>query len=413
MKPIAIYFYLRSVILLAYLLTLFLLTACNMNTLPRNMSLKSFDPHRPDFMCRHETEFNPPVAGEAEDLFRQGMAATSYELIWPKDTRNFSKAAQLWQQAADQGHWKAAMNLAGLYEQGKGVPWDTEKAVQIVEALMKQGVPAAFDKMGIYHLEGTGVKNSVDRAYAFWQLAADMGSPSAQAYLGSKLDAAYDSPNQSFWGNREVALKMLECSYAQGNASGAYELGLTLSAKDGESPEYYARALQIYHDGVKFGSQQCANALNAEFDEITPFTGNAIDTARSDRYGIIADALRLNPDLRFPNLDKVLPLPPAKLPSWDGNPDTLIDAAKALVPLPDAKPTPGSQRTGRAHIPQDHVLAMPSPAPRSGPLLEVGAVVTHRVKAHVDRAHAFWQLTADIGKRIRTSSSRSETRNRL
>jgi hypothetical protein len=55
-----------------------------------------------------------------------------------------------------------------------------------------------------------------------------------------------------------------------------------------------------------------------------------------DRYSALAHALWDNPDLRFPNIDKVLPLPPALLPQWDSNPDSLIDAAKGvrLAPQP-------------------------------------------------------------------------------
>lgn len=70
---------------------------------------------------------------------------------------------------------------------------------------------------------------------------------------------------------------------------------------------------------------------------------------------ILSDALERNPDLRFPNLDKVLPLPPAKLPMWNGDKETLINAAKAVVPKPASppKPTPAAPvRTGRAYIPE-------------------------------------------------------------
>ena len=83
------------------------------------------------------------------------------------------------------------------------------------------------------------------------------------------------------------------------------------------------------------------------------------DPARAERYGALGDALHINPDLRFPNLDKVVPLPPAKLPQWDmSKPRTLIDAPKQVVPAPAVQSTPGSQRTGRAHIP--HGYALPS-----------------------------------------------------
>ena len=314
--------------LLAAVFVLAGLTACLMNSLPRNMNLKAFDPHRADFTCKHEADANPLITQEAEMLFQQGMAATSYEL-WP-DKRDHAKAAALWKQAAALGHWKAAMNLAGLYEQGLGVEPDTEEAVLLVEGLMKRGVPAAFDKMGTYHQRGIGVNGDASRAYALWELAADMGSSASQAYLGAKLKGTYDNPSQGFWGNREVALKMLECSFAQGSAEGAYELAMTLANRDGKTAEFYARALQIYHEGVKLGCQDCARDLSVSFDLAKPLARHTIDSARADRYGELRGALELNPDLRFPNLDKVLPLPPASLPFWDGERKTLVDAAKAV-----------------------------------------------------------------------------------
>ena len=149
-------------LLLASVFALFSLTACPMNSLSRNMNLKAFDPHRADFICKYEANANPPITQEAEMLFQQGLIATSYEL-WP-DKRDYAKAAELWKRAATMGHWKATMNLAGLYEQGLGVDRDTEQAVLLVEGLMKQGVPAAFDKMGIYHQRGIGVKVDTSRA---------------------------------------------------------------------------------------------------------------------------------------------------------------------------------------------------------------------------------------------------------
>ena len=248
-------------LLLAVVCMLSNLTACNMSNLPRNMNLKAFDPHRADFTCKHEADVNRLTTAQAEALFQQGMTVTSYELL--PDQRDHAMAAALWQQAAAQGHWKAA------------------------------------------------------------------------------------------------------------NGAAAYQLAMTLKNFD----KYHVRALNIYHEGGKLGSEECAGALFSSFDLTVPLTGNTIDTARSSRYGELARALELNPDLRFPNLDKVLPLPPAKLPMWDGQRETLVDAAKALVLLPAVTPTPGAQSSGRAHTPQGHVLREPprpvvveaqSPVPYSG-----------------------------------------------
>ena len=338
---------------------LFTFTACSMSDpLPRNMSLKTFDPHRPDFVCKYEADAVPPIDPEAEAWFQEGLRLTSYDL-WPNQ-RNYPEAVKWWEKAAERHHWKAMMNLAGVLIGGKGkesyvVPPDTERAVQIIEEAMRLGIPAAFDTMGTYHWKAMGVKGDASRAYAFWELAANMGSPSAQAFLGSALLAGYDNPKEGFWSNQPVGFKMLECALAQGSGKAAEKLGRHYEVihKD------YAKAIPILHEGVKFGSEDCANSLSSLFRgiEMAKRGGPPPDHARSERYGALGDALYYNPDLRFPNLDKVLPLPPARLPKWDMNqPDTLIDAAKQIIPMPAVKPTPGADRTGRAHIPQGHAL---------------------------------------------------------
>jgi hypothetical protein len=73
-----------------------------------------------------------------------------------------------------------------------------------------------------------------------------------------------------------------------------------------------------------------------------------LDKARSERYRVLVNALEYNPDRRFPNLDKILPLPPAPLPPWDGKRESLLAAAMAVTPkLSASEPTEASKRKGR------------------------------------------------------------------
>ncbi|WP_353627707.1 DUF6396 domain-containing protein [Ralstonia pseudosolanacearum] len=344
---------------LASLFLFFTCTACSMNdSLPRNMSLKAFNPHSQEFVCKHEVDVVPPIAPESEQWNLQAMALTS-SLLWP-DQRDYKGAVALWTKAAERKHWKAMLNLANAYAEGLGIEKDTEHAVQIVEQAMKLGVPAAYDLMGTYHMNGVGVKQDASRAYAFWQIAADMGSPSAMAYLGSKMVGTYDDPKTGFWGNRKIALRMLECGVAQGNAKAAFELGLTTQGDRPELNENNARALGVLHEGVKFGGEESAAFLGVAFRTGSALVNGVQDANRADRYSILADRLRRDPDLRLPNLDKVVPLPPAPLPKWDGNKETLINAAKAvmLAPVVPAKqePHPGTLRTGRAKVPAGYTL---------------------------------------------------------
>ncbi|HHL4080601.1 MULTISPECIES: tetratricopeptide repeat protein [Burkholderia] len=310
------------------------------DALPRNMSLTAFNPHRGAFECRHEAAVVPPVDPEADRWNQQAMALTS-SLLWPNQ-RDYKGAVDLWTKAAERKHWKAMLNLANAYAQGEGVERDSEHAVQITEQAMKLGIPAAYDLMGTYYMNGMGVKPDASRAYAFWQLAADMGSPSSMAYLGGKMDALYDDPKAGFWGNRKISLQMLECAVAQGNGLAAYELGTTIVGDRAELSENNERALKTLHDGVKFGSAESAAYLFGAFDDGDPVVGNMKDRARAERYSVLADRLERDPDLRLPNLDKVVPLPPAKLPKWDGNKETLIDAAKAVTSVPESSVKPAA-----------------------------------------------------------------------
>ncbi|MCP1575591.1 hypothetical protein J2S30_003970 [Herbaspirillum rubrisubalbicans] len=322
-----------------------------MQNLPRNMKLIAFDPHQTEFNCQYERNLEPQDNPEAEQWFREGLAVTSYDL-WPDD-RDYEKAAILWTKAAEKNHWRAMLNLATFHLRGAGVERSSERAVQMVEKAMLLGVPKAFDLMGTYHMNGTGVKQEATRAYAFWWRAASMGNSDALAYLGNKLNASYDDPKGAFWGNRGMALKMMECGYKQENENAAYLLGHELSFH-----KQYERALLILHDGVKFGSEKSANKLFVEFDDGRKLVNKFLDKDRAERYAAIADMLHLNPDLRLPNLDKVLPLPPAILPYWDGDKQSLIDGAKPVkvVSSDIDKPSPASLRQGRAHIPEGFVL---------------------------------------------------------
>ncbi|WP_314598787.1 DUF6396 domain-containing protein [Burkholderia aenigmatica] len=319
--------------------------ACSMNDSPsRNMSLTAFNPHRAAFACKHEVDVAPPLDPEADRWNQQALVQTS-ALLWPNQ-RDYKGAVDLWTKAAERKHWKAMLNLANAYAQGEGVDRDSEHALQITEQAMKLGIPAAYDLMGTYHMDGMGVKQDASRAYAFWQLAADMGSPSAMAYLGDKMDALYDDPKAGFWGNRKIALQMLECAVAQDNGRAAYVLGTTIAGDRAELGENNERALKTLHAGVKFGSAESAGYLFGAFDDGDPVAGGVKDRARAERYIVLADRLERDPDLRLPNLDKVVPLPPAKLPKWDGNKETLINAAKAVTSAP-ASPAEPAVNPGR------------------------------------------------------------------
>ena len=352
--------------------------------LPRNINLKTFDPHRDasGFTCRNQAASAPALTLQAEEMHEQAMALTRGDL-WPNE-RDWPQAMKLWDQAAAQKHWKAALRWLQTARTGAGVnsekgqfkvlPQTPEEVVSKMEVLMRQGVADAFFWMGEFHSVGYGVQLSTDREWAFYELAADLGSPLAQTVIANVLglgNREMETPAKAEWSNQPLMFKLLECAHAQGYGKASYTLGLELNvaAQGGRriiSPsttpeEQFARALRILHDGVKFGSERAANSLFVAFDDGSPLVRRLIDPIRARRYKTLADALWHNPDLRFPNLDRVLPLPPAKLPQWDSNPDTLIDAAKAVRVTPRAQKLSGHAYPPdhRAHIPPGHTLHVP------------------------------------------------------
>jgi hypothetical protein len=120
------------------------------------------------------------------------------------------------------------------------------------------------------------------------------------------------------------------CAYKQEHGPAAMFLG-----RDMELRGEFWEALKYYQAGTRFGSQEAAAALMIFFDpqgwnyykpdKLARLRelGLQFDAERASRYEVINHALKLNPDLRFPQLDKAVPLPPAELPPWNGIQDAL------------------------------------------------------------------------------------------
>ncbi|MDF0604552.1 sel1 repeat family protein [Neisseriaceae bacterium TC5R-5] len=298
-----------------------------------------FSPHRTEFSCVQRDAVVPPVSAEAEELLQRAIL-----LEWskrsPSKYKDWPQIIALTRQAAELGHWKAQLNLINLRLEGRGsafdLPRDEVAALQELEAAMARGIPDAFDMMGRFYERGIAVNASSSKAYAFYQYAADKGSPAAQTFIGDLLNANYDDPKGTFWGNKPIGLQMLECAFAQGYGPAAFKLGITYENEIRSQPNLDAKeakqrkAMRYFHEGVKMGHALAATALGKAFEDGTG-VASAKDPSRGERYRSLSDSLDYYEPilgLKLPNLDKVLPLPPAKLPPWDGKRDSLVDAAK-------------------------------------------------------------------------------------
>ncbi|WP_305823687.1 tetratricopeptide repeat protein [Massilia brevitalea] len=140
------------------LITFTFLTACDMDKTkpPAYMQeLPPFDPHIASFECHTEASKVPPIDAQADDWFLEARAledGTTYV-----DDVDYKKVLRLTRQAAERHHWKAMLNLASLYLEKHDPPNGEIEAVTLVSTAIELGIPAAYDRMGTYYLNGTGV----------------------------------------------------------------------------------------------------------------------------------------------------------------------------------------------------------------------------------------------------------------
>jgi uncharacterized protein len=259
------------------------------------------------FTCVHEADHLPPLDPQADTLFRYALFLEKKP--GPKD---FDAAARYYRIAAAYGHYKANHNLQLLVSTGQASsPHAATETIDLAEQLIAAGIPGGYYDMGHYLELGYGVRQDERAARIYYRKAADMGNPEAQAYVGKLLEPKDRAP--------EVARQMRQCAVDQGNRDAANELGIDL-----KTDKLYPEALNVFQKGVAAGDATSASFMQYGFDT-TPsdklyYIGQSKDGERSHRYGLIWRFLNdhdgLNP--KVPDIDKIVPLPPAKLPEWDG-----------------------------------------------------------------------------------------------
>ena len=240
--------------------------------------------------------------------------------------------------AADKGDWGARALLAHFHLHGLGhldtnrvLESEPERGVEIIRQAVAAGQAWGYYDLGVAHQYGYGGA-AMDEAisWAYFRRAAELGSPEAQMALAE----AYENAKRN-----DEALFLRMCAYKQEHGPAAKFLG-----RDAKLGGDFAKAIEYFQDAVKFGNRDAAASLMLFFwyENWGQFSTEQIgklrelglkpDAERKTRYEAIMNALELNPDLRLKLLDRVLPLPPAELPSWNGVQD-------AIEPESDSAPS--------------------------------------------------------------------------
>lgn len=274
------------------------------------------------FTCTHEADHLPRLDPEADKLFQYARYLEKKD--GPKD---FNDIARYYRIASAHGHYKANHNLQILISSGAAASPDPEKeSVDLAEQLIKAGVPSGYYDIGHYLLNGYGLRQDEDAARRFIRKAADLGNPDAQYYVANLLDPADMAP--------EIARQMFQCASDQGYAAAGNDLGVTLQLK-----EQFTEAVKAFQTSAKAGSGKSVFLLQNAFDAQggkDPIYGLGVspDPERSRRYGLIGKFIDDNDgrNPKVPDIDKIVPLPPAKLPPWDGTFEWQKEQDAAVAP---------------------------------------------------------------------------------
>jgi hypothetical protein len=279
------------------------------------------------FSCAHEQI--PVASAETDVLFKYARWLQKNNQL-KQDKTVDSEIERLYRIASENGHYKANINLQNGAMRGyfrlRG-----EESLRMSEQLINAGVATGYYFVGIYLEHGVaGLQQDHEMALRYYRKAADEGSALAQAYVANKLAPIDIAP--------DIARQMRRCAAEQGHGDAATDLGVDLST-DG----HYQEALEAFQLGVAAGDETSAGFIEEGFRGPEPtnelhYLGQQEDLERADRYEkiwkILSGYSYANP--KVPEINEIVPLPPAPLPAWDGKLQWLEER---LANVPPEKPS--------------------------------------------------------------------------
>ncbi len=275
-----------------------------------------------EFTCKKEA--HPPLSEETQQLYNYALYHDLHNM-WTGDKGDevWNGLARYYRIAAANGDYKANVRLQYLLNTGRiSTDMPQTEVHNLNEELAKQLPATAYYNLYGYLDVGYGVRTEKDGKYAYLRKAADLGSREAQYTVAEILSDIEDESEteEAFKYRMDIAMQLWSCSSEQGLYNSSRTLGFMY-----KSDKNYPAALKAFYQGVINGDPMSASMLRDGFSGKTSkdsfdFLDLAPDEERSRRYNIIWNYLTDNDYLqpKVPDLDEIVPLPPAKLPKWDG-----------------------------------------------------------------------------------------------
>ncbi|MEE5046928.1 DUF6396 domain-containing protein [Pseudomonas alliivorans] len=261
------------------------------------------------FTCVHEKI--PAASTDTDVLFHYARWLQKNNQL-KQDKTVDAEIERLYRIAAENQHYKANVNLQNGVARGQ-FKLSGEEVLRLSQQLIDAQVATGYYFIATYLQRGAaGLQQDSEMAMRYYRKAADEGNPQAQVYVAEKLFPIHVAP--------DIARKMRRCAAEQANGQAAGALGV-----DMKNEGHYQKALEAFQLGVAAGDETAASFLSkgfrgAESDDRLYYLGQQEDLERSERYkkiwSLLADWSYANPTV--PEINDIVPLPPAKLPAWDG-----------------------------------------------------------------------------------------------
>ncbi len=156
-----------------------------------------------------------------------------------RKTTDTDRLTQVWKRLGDRaenGDAIAQAHLARAYELGKGIRNAPGQAAYWYQVASDQGLGAARNMLGRMWEDGRGVPQDSERALELIRSAAEMGDVPAQANLGKLLYAK---------GDEQAAIKWLQKAKDAGNRIAAYHLAVAQKKDPSEWKRLYKKAIYL------------------------------------------------------------------------------------------------------------------------------------------------------------------------
>ena len=275
-----------------------------------------------EFTCKKEEL--PPLSEETQQLYNYALYHDLHNM-WTgeKGDEVWNGLARYYRIAAANGDYKANVRLQYLLNTGRiNTDMPQTEVHNLNEELAKQLPATAYYNLYGYLDEDYGVRTEEGGKYAYLRKAADLGSREAQYTVAEMLADIEDSEEtqEAFKYRLNLVKQLRSCASEQGLGEVSSNLGISL-----QMDKKYQEALKVFHQGVKNGDSISALVLSHAFEsgvqaDNLNFLDVSPDDERVKRYHMISSYLSrydyLQP--KVPDLDEIVPLPPAKLPKWDG-----------------------------------------------------------------------------------------------